>query len=127
MLHTTVSILVLVAVLAFAVVRPRGLPEMVAAVPGAGVVLATGVVSWRGAEHELAALGPTVGFLAAVLVLAHLADDAGVFAYAGALAGRLSRGSPRRLLAVVFVIASVVTATLSVSDQLCEPVRMAGL
>jgi arsenical pump membrane protein len=30
-------------------------------------------VSWRDVGHELIALGPTVGFLAAVLVLAHLA------------------------------------------------------
>jgi arsenical pump membrane protein len=62
---------------------------------------------------ELAALGPTVGFLAAVLVLAALADDEGVFTYAGALAGRFGGGSPRRLFGVVFLIASVVTAVLS--------------
>lgn len=58
-------------------------------------------------------LAPTVGFLAAILVLAYLADEAGVFRYAGAVAGRLSRGSPRRLLGLVFVIASVATAVLS--------------
>jgi arsenical pump membrane protein len=57
--------------------------------------------------------GPTVGFLAAVLLLAHLADEAGVFRYAGVIAARWSGGSPQRLLGLVFVIASVVTAALS--------------
>jgi arsenical pump membrane protein len=124
---TLVSVAVLVGVLGFAVARPRGLPEAVAAVPGAGLVVALGLVSWREAARELAALGPTVGFLAAVLVLAHLADEAGVFGYAGSVAARFSRGSPHRLLGVVFVIASVVTAALSLDATvvLLTPVVLA--
>jgi arsenical pump membrane protein len=110
---SAVSVIILVAVLLFAVVRPRGLPEAVAAVPAAGLVVALGLVPARAAVRELGALGPTVGFLAAVLVLAHLADEAGVFRYAGAIARRYSRGSPRRLLGGVFVIAAAVTAVLS--------------
>ncbi|MCW2637791.1 MAG: hypothetical protein JWP76_97, partial [Dactylosporangium sp.] len=43
-MSTSASVLVLVAVLAFAVVRPWGLPEAAAAVPGAGVVVALGLV-----------------------------------------------------------------------------------
>src|SRR5258707_7052180 len=97
----------------FAVVRPRGLPEVVAAVPGAVLLVVLGLVSWRAVGQELVTLGPTVGFLAAVLVLAYLADEEGVFSYAGMVAGRVSHGSPRRLLGVVFVVASVVTAVLS--------------
>ncbi|MBO3749245.1 hypothetical protein J5X84_24465 [Streptosporangiaceae bacterium NEAU-GS5] len=108
-----IAVLVLAGVLAFAVVRPRGLPEVVAAAPGALLVVLLGLAPWRDAGRELAALGPTVAFLAAVLVLAHVADENGVFAYAGQVAGRLSRGSPRRLLSLVFVVASVITAALS--------------
>ncbi|PRY28979.1 ArsB/NhaD family transporter [Pseudosporangium ferrugineum] len=110
---TVVPLVLLAGVLGFAVARPRGLPEAVAAVPAAVIVVATGLVPWRDALGELAGLGPTVAFLAAVLLLAYLADEAGVFRYAGAIAARWSHGSPRRLLGIVFVIASAVTAALS--------------
>ncbi|MFG1605918.1 SLC13 family permease [Actinoplanes sp. NPDC049265] len=110
---TLVSLLLLAGVLAFAVVRPRGLPEAVAAVPASIIAVVAGLVPWPDAWREVRSLGPTVGFLAAVLLLAHLADRAGVFRWAGALAARSSRGSPTRLLGLVFVIAAVVTAALS--------------
>ena len=68
-----------------------------------------------------------MGFLAAVLVLAHLADEEGVFGFAGAVVGRLSRGSPQRLLGLVFAVASVVTAVLSLDATvvLLTPVVLA--
>src|SRR4051812_6595311 len=110
---TAISLVLLIAVLGFAVVRPRGLPEAVGAVPAAVLTVVAGLVPWRNAVRELADLGPTVGFLAAVLLLAYLADRAGVFRFAGAVAARWSGGSPRRLLGIVFVIAAAVTAALS--------------
>lgn len=112
-MSTVAPVVLLLAVLGFAVVRPRGLPEAVVAVPAAGLVVASGLVPWSAAVHELRVFGPTIGFLAAILVLADLADQHGVFRYAGTLAGRLSGGSPRRLLAVIFVVASAITAALS--------------
>ncbi|MCN0151086.1 ArsB/NhaD family transporter [Salinispora arenicola] len=126
-MSTFVSVVILVGVLGFALVRPWGLPEAMGAVPGAGLVVLLGLVSWQDAGREVVVLGPTVGFLAAVLTLAHLADDAGVFRYAGWVAGRVSRGSPRRLLGVLFVIASAVTAVLSLDATvvLLTPVVLA--
>jgi arsenical pump membrane protein len=110
---TAIAIALLGAVLAFATLRPGRLPEATAAVPAAVLAVALGLVSPHEAVAELRALGPTVGFLAAVLVLAAATDRAGVFRWAGAVAARASRGGARRLLAVVFVIASVTTAALS--------------
>jgi arsenical pump membrane protein len=107
------AIALLAAVLGFALARPYRLPEAVIAVPAAGAAVVLGLVPWSAAWSELLDLVPTVGFLAAILVLAHLADAEGVFTYLGAVAARVSRASPRRLLGVVFILAAIVTAVLS--------------
>jgi Na+/H+ antiporter NhaD/arsenite permease-like protein len=103
----------LVAVLAFAVVRAKGWPEAVAAVPAAVLVVAAGAVSPSDARAELGRLLPVVGFLAAVLVLATLRDHEGVFPARGAVMARMCRGRPLRLFGGVFVAASLVAAVLS--------------
>ncbi|WP_329322290.1 SLC13 family permease [Streptomyces sp. NBC_01262] len=107
------SVTLLVLVLACAVVRPFGRPEAVVAVPAAAVVIGTGAISLADARAEAARLGPVIGFLAAVLVLAQLCDEEGLFDACGAWMARTAAGRPRRLLAQVFVSASVITAVLS--------------
>lgn len=110
---TVLAVGLLAVVLVGAVTRPRNLPEATAAVPAALVVLATGLLAPAAAWDEVRELGPTVGFLAAVLVLAHLADAEGVFRWAGGLLAHHSRHRPRRLFALVVLAATATTAVLS--------------
>ncbi len=112
-LAETLSVAMLVLVLAGAVVRPFGLPEAVIAVPAAALVVATGALSPAHALDEAERLGPVIGFLAAVLVLAQLCDDEGLFQACGAWMARTAAGRPRRLLGQVFLAASAITAVLS--------------
>jgi arsenical pump membrane protein len=109
----SLSVLALAAVLAWAVIRPRDWPEAVAAVPAAVLVIAAGAVTGRAAVAEARRLGPVIGFLAAVLVLAQLCDDEGLFQACGEWMARASAGRSRRLLALVFAVAAVITAVLS--------------
>jgi arsenical pump membrane protein len=102
-------VVLLLAVLACAVIRPW--PEAAVAVPAAVLVIATGSISLDHARAEALQLGPVIGFLAAVLVLAYLCDIDGLFQACGAWLARAA--TPQRLLTGVFGIASVITAVLS--------------
>jgi arsenical pump membrane protein len=108
-----IALVALAACLAAAVTRQRWAPDWAVAVLAAAVVLATGVIGIDGIGHALSRLGPTIGFLAALLVLADGCRRAGAFDALGAAMAAGAHGSPRRLLALVFAAAAGTTAVLS--------------
>jgi arsenical pump membrane protein len=102
----------LAAALAAAVTRRRWLPEAAVALGGAALLVAVGGVSWDQAVDEARQVAPTLALLAGLLVLADGCERAGLFStLADRIAGS-SRGSPRRLLALVFGTATAVTVVL---------------
>ncbi|MGH2914507.1 MAG: SLC13 family permease, partial [Solirubrobacteraceae bacterium] len=112
-MYEALALVALAACLAAAVASSRRAPDWLVAVIAAVVMVAAGALHPQGAGHALARLGPTVCFLAALLVLADGCRRAGLFDALGELMARGSRGSPRRLLALVFAAAAATTAVLS--------------
>lgn len=112
-LALVLALLVLAGTLAAAVVHSRWPVEALAAAGGAALLVAVGTLSVSDARTALDDLGPTVGFLAALLVLAEGCRREGLFEAMGGLMAAGARGSPRRLLALVFAVAATVTAVLS--------------
>jgi arsenical pump membrane protein len=114
-------------VLVTSILRPWGVPEAAVAVPAAGVAVLAGLVTPGAALAEVADLGPTIGFLAAILLLGYLIDVDGVFTWLGTRLASASAGRPQRLLVLVFATAAAVTAVLSLDATvvLLTPVILA--
>ncbi|HEY1510233.1 MAG TPA: SLC13 family permease [Solirubrobacteraceae bacterium] len=112
-MNELLSLLALAAILGAAVARPRWAPDWAVALAGALLVVAVGALSFSGARDAVRELGPTVGFLAALLLLADGCRRAGMFEALGVWMARGARQRPRRLLAMVFVAAAATTAVLS--------------
>jgi len=108
-----VALVALAACLAAAVQRSRRAPDWAVAAGAALALVALGVLSAGSARAAVSELAPTVGFLAALLVLADGCRRAGMFDALGQAMALGARGAPRRLLAMVFLAAIATTAVLS--------------
>ena len=71
-----------------------------------------GVISWDDAVDEARAVGPTLALLAGLLVLGDGCERAGLFSALAARIAAGARGSPHRLLALVFAVAVGVSVVL---------------
>ncbi len=112
-MNEAIALLALAVSLTAAVARWRRAPDWAVATAAAVVVVLVGALSFHDARTALGRLGPTVGFLAALLVLADGSRRAGVFDALGAEMAFGSRRRPRRLLGMVFLAAAGTTAVLS--------------
>jgi arsenical pump membrane protein len=108
-----IALVALAACLLAAVARPRWAPDWAVAAAAAVLVVVAGALTFSGARSALRELGPTVGFLAALLLLADGCRRAGMFDALGGWMAAGSRRRPRRLLAMVFIAAAATTAVLS--------------
>src|SRR3954469_15975350 len=107
------ALVALAATLGAAIARPRFAPDWAVAAVAAVALVATGVLSVDDARDAAGDIVPTLGFLAALLLLADGCREAGLFDALGAAMAAGARGRPRRLLAMVFLVAATTTAVLS--------------
>ena len=112
-LSDVVVVVALAGMLAVAFGHPRGRVEASVGVLCAAVTLATGLLTLDDARDAVDHLAPVVAFLVTILVVSDVCGRAGVFTAAAQRVGRWSGDSAARLFTGVFVLAAVVTATLS--------------
>ncbi|MEU2348837.1 SLC13 family permease [Modestobacter sp. NPDC049651] len=126
-LALALAAVLLAATLLAAAVDGHRVPPALVAAPGAVLLTALGAVSWDDAARTLREVGPTVGFLVVVLLLAELAEREGLFSWAAAVTARQAGRSAAGLLGRVFLLAAVVTAVLSLDATvvLLTPVVLA--
>jgi arsenical pump membrane protein len=111
-LALVVALLALAATLVVAIAALSWPAEALAAAAAAVSLVAVGALSVARARHAIGDLAPTIGFLAALLLLADGCRREGLFSALGSIMAHGSRDSPRRLLAIVFVVAASITAAL---------------
>jgi arsenical pump membrane protein len=127
-LSDVVVVAALIGMLVVAFGHPRGRVEAAVGVVCAGVTVATGLLSLHDARVALDQLAPVVAFLVTILVVADVCARAGLFVAAAERVGRWSGGSAASLFTGVFMLAAVVTATLSLDATvvLLTPVVLAA-
>ncbi|MGI4815072.1 MAG: SLC13 family permease [Janthinobacterium lividum] len=117
MLIPTASHLIIWSIAAIAVfgviVRPWRSPEFIWAIGGALLLLLSGLLPWRAGWLAARGGADVYCFLAGMMLLSELARREGLFDYLAAFAVVGARGSPRRLFALIYAAAVIVTIFMS--------------
>src|SRR3954447_17023610 len=114
--------------LAVAFAHPRGRVEVLVGLTCAAATLATGLLTLHEARAAIEQLAPVVAFLVTILVVSDVCGRAGLFTAAAQRVGRWSGGRPVPLFTGVFLLAALVTVTLSLDATvvLLTPVVLAA-
>lgn len=104
---------IFVATLSLILWRPKGIREVWFAASGAVCALLLGSVAWTDVVQLLAETGPVLAFLAGMLVVGFVADQAGVFVWLARHIAHMSRGSGRRLFVGLYLAGVFVTVWFS--------------
>jgi arsenical pump membrane protein len=114
--------------LAVAFAHPTGRVEALVGVLCAGATVATGLLTVDEAWSAVRHLAPVVAFLVTVLVVSDVCARAGLFAGAAQRVSSWSHGQPVRLFTGVYLLAALVTVTLSLDATvvLLTPVVLAA-
>lgn len=99
--------------IALMLVRPRGIAEVWWIAAGAAVLVAFRLVGFHAAILAVAKGTDVYLFLIGMMLLAQLAQVYGVFDWLAAIAVRRSKGSRRRLFALIYLFGTLVTILMS--------------
>jgi arsenical pump membrane protein len=127
-LPDVVVVLALAGMLAVAFVHPSGRVEALVGVVCAGATLSTGLLTGEEARSAVTHLAPVVAFLVTILVVSDVCARAGLFAAAAQRVSAWSAGRPIRMFTGIYLLAAVVTITLSLDATvvLLTPVVLAA-
>ncbi|MGK3201238.1 SLC13 family permease [Amycolatopsis sp. MEPSY49] len=105
---------VVVFVVAYVFIATEKIPKMVAALAGAGVVLAFGVVGSEDAffSHETGVDWDVVFLLLGMMIIVGVLRKTGVFEFTAIWAAKRAKGSPLRVLVLLVLITATASAFL---------------
>ncbi|MGA7911538.1 MAG: ArsB/NhaD family transporter [Candidatus Dormiibacterota bacterium] len=112
-MHGAFAAVIFAATLIAIVTRPRRIGEAWSALAGALLMLVTGAINVGSALAAIGAEWNLFLFFLGLMLTAAVADMAGFFDWAAALAAAAARGSGRWLLFNVFILGAVITTFLS--------------
>ncbi|MGH7764513.1 MAG: ArsB/NhaD family transporter [Candidatus Dormibacteraceae bacterium] len=112
-MHIALAAIVFLATLATIVIRPWRLSEAWTAGAGAILMVVTGTLTLPAAASAVFSEWNLLLFFLGLMLTAAVADMAGFFDWAAALAVAVAKGSGRRLLLSVFGVGALITTFLS--------------